>query len=183
MLNNEGGERNKDNDNTHLVPAPVGNHLTYIPLASHVPGTAFLGSVDVKQTKHVSEMLQFGNEEYGMVGDDSNLFPDKSNPLGIAEILAAIRMDGTDSLQTALRALVTEFADIFSNDVGQNPELVEPMKLAVNSEKWADSKNRTPSRPQSRLAEDEIRRQVTDLLARGVIEFSFSTEYSQVLMV
>ncbi|KAJ1390143.1 hypothetical protein B484DRAFT_409100, partial [Ochromonadaceae sp. CCMP2298] len=73
---------------------------------------------NLQDNEHVSEMLQFGNEEYGMIGDDSNLFPDKSNPLGIADILASIRMDGTATLQTALRALVTEFADIFSNDIG-----------------------------------------------------------------
>jgi hypothetical protein len=109
--------------------------LPYIPETQHPRGVPFLGAVDVRRTKHVSEMLDFGNDEYGMIGDDTNLFPDKSNPLGIAEILAAIHMDGTDSLQTALRALTTEFVDIFSNDVGQNPALVEPMKLAVNSEK------------------------------------------------
>jgi hypothetical protein len=61
--------------------------------------------------------------------------------------------------------------------------MVEPMTLAVDPTKWADSKNRTPARPQSRFAEEEIRRQVEDLLARGVIEYSYSTEYSQVLMV
>ncbi|KAJ1419366.1 hypothetical protein B484DRAFT_400203 [Ochromonadaceae sp. CCMP2298] len=96
----------------------------------HPRGAPFLGSVDVRRTKHVSEMLDFGIEEYGMIGDDTNLFPDASNPIDIADILAAIRMDGTESLKNALRALITEFADIFSNDVGITPALVEPMKLA-----------------------------------------------------
>jgi hypothetical protein len=57
------------------------------------------------------------------------------------------------------------------------------MKLSVDQKIWADLKNRNPARPQSRLAEEEIRRQVNDLLARGIIEYSYSTENSQVLMV
>jgi hypothetical protein len=57
------------------------------------------------------------------------------------------------------------------------------MTFEVDPTKWKDPQNRTPPRPQSRFAEEETRRQVDDLLARGVIEFSFSTEYSQVLMV
>jgi hypothetical protein len=161
---------------------------TYEPLdhsndSQHPRGAPFLGSVDVRCTKHVSEMLDFGSEEYGMIGDDKNLFTDASNPIDIADILADIRMDGTELFKIALCALVTEYRDIFSNDVGITPALVEPMKLAVNAEKWTDSKNRTPPRPQSRLAKEEICRQETDLMAHGVIEFSFSTEYSQVLMV
>jgi hypothetical protein len=144
----------------HVVASPANDHdvnraitptpnphstqmktIPYIPMAQHPAGVPFLGSVDVQRSKHVSEMLDFGKEEYGMIGEDTNLFPDESTPLTITEIFAAIKIDGTDSLQTAPRALVTEFADIFSNDVRKTPALVEPMKLAVNAEKWADSKN------------------------------------------
>ncbi|KAJ1394924.1 hypothetical protein B484DRAFT_407734 [Ochromonadaceae sp. CCMP2298] len=67
--------------------------LIYIPETQHPLGVPFLGAVDVRRTKRVSEMLDFGNEEYGIIGDDTNLFPDSSKPLDITEILAAIKMD------------------------------------------------------------------------------------------
>jgi hypothetical protein len=143
----------------------------------------FLGSVDVKRTKHISELMEVTAEAYGMIGEDSDLFPGAEGPISTKDILSAVQIDGPPSLQTSVQALVTEFSDIFFNDVGKSPALVEPMKLAVDRKIWADSKNRNPARPQSRLAEEEIRRQVNDLLARGVIEYSYSTEYSQVLMV
>jgi hypothetical protein len=131
----------------------------------------------------VTEMLDIENEEYGMIGAETDLFPDASKPLSVNEIIGAMQIAGPESLQCAIRALVTEFTDVFSNDVGETPAMVEPMTLQVDPKNWSDPKNRTPPRPQSRFAEEEIRRQVEDLLARGVIEFSFSTEYSQVLMV
>jgi hypothetical protein len=157
--------------------------LSYIGERDHAPGRPFLGSVDVRRVKHVSEMLNFEEETYSILGDDAHLFPEASGPLEVKDILSAVQIDGPPLLQSAVRALVTEYRDIFSNDVGKSPAMVEPMKLQVDRSKWADSKNRTPPRPQSRLAEEEIRRQVNDLLARGVIKFSYSTEYSQVLMV
>jgi hypothetical protein len=114
--------------------------------------------VDVRRVKQVSELIDITPKSNGILAGKSELFPTASNPLTTEDILAAVQIDGPQTLQDALRALVTEFADIFSNDVGQNPALVDSMKLTVNTEKWADSKNRTPPRPQSRLAEEEIRR-------------------------
>jgi hypothetical protein len=62
----------------------------------------------VRRTKHVSEMLDFGKEEYGMIGEDTNLFPESKKALDISDILAAVTIDGPDSLKTELRQLITE---------------------------------------------------------------------------
>jgi hypothetical protein len=82
---------------------PVYVHSRYLP-----SGTLFLGSVDVKRTKHVSELLDIAEESYGMIGADTDLFPDSTAPLEMQDILAAIKIDGPLSLQSAVRALVTE---------------------------------------------------------------------------
>ncbi|KAJ1402765.1 hypothetical protein B484DRAFT_405301, partial [Ochromonadaceae sp. CCMP2298] len=52
-----------------------------------------------------------------------------STPLRVDEIIGAMQIAGPDSLQCAIRALVTEFTDVFSNDVGETPAIVEPMTL------------------------------------------------------
>ncbi|KAJ1395250.1 hypothetical protein B484DRAFT_407649 [Ochromonadaceae sp. CCMP2298] len=96
--------------------APDVGLLTFIPVTSHTPGKPFLGSVDVRMKKHVSELLDITEESYGMLGEDSELFPDASTPLTVEGILAAVQIEGHPTLQTAVRALVKEFADIFSND-------------------------------------------------------------------
>jgi hypothetical protein len=134
------GERSKVSESSDLASRPDRNVLSFIPAASHTPGKPFLMSVDVRRVKHRSELMEITAESYGMISEDSDLFPDASNPLTTDEILAAVQIDGPQSLQTSVRALVTEFIDIFSNDVGKSPALVEPMKLSVDRKIWADSK-------------------------------------------
>jgi hypothetical protein len=146
QLYDERGEEGKGGSASPL-PKQMNNTLTFIQESKHSAGAPFLGSVDVRRTKHVIEMLDFGKEEYGMIGDNTDLFPESSKPLDISDILSAVTIDGPDSLKTELRQLITEYRDIFSNDVGETPALVEPMKLTVTAEKWSDSTNRTPARP------------------------------------
>jgi hypothetical protein len=98
-------ERNKDRD-IPLLAAPECS-LQYIPIASHAVGTPFLGSADVKRVKYASEMLNIENEEYGMIGEDSHLFPDASVPLRVDEIIGAMQIAGPDSLQDAIRTNLT----------------------------------------------------------------------------
>jgi hypothetical protein len=140
-------ERSEPSESSGLVPQPDFVLLSYIPTEAHTAGKPFLGSVDVRMKKHVSELLDITKESYGMLGEDSELFPDASTPLTVDDILAAVQIEGPLSLQSAVRGLVTEFADIFSNDVGQNPALVDPMRLTVDTGKWADSKTASTAIP------------------------------------
>jgi hypothetical protein len=121
---------------THLGPKRERNMLNNIYIEAHTAGTPFLGSVDAKRVKHVTEMLDIENEEYGMIGEDTDLFPVASAALSVDQIIGAMQIDGPESLQIALRALLTEYTDIFSNYVGEKLAMVEPMTLQVNPKKW-----------------------------------------------
>ncbi|KAJ1401113.1 hypothetical protein B484DRAFT_405827, partial [Ochromonadaceae sp. CCMP2298] len=84
----DSAECSESSERAGLVPRYDTDLLSYIPAAAHTPGRTFLGSEDVRRVKHVSEMLEFTKEIYGMLGEDSELFPDASIPLTTADILA-----------------------------------------------------------------------------------------------
>jgi hypothetical protein len=130
----ERSEISNDTDLTLASDVPV---LAFVPCSAHAPGKPFLGSVDVKRVKHRSELMDITQESYGMIGEDSDLFPNAEGPISTEDILKAARIEGPESLQSAVRELITEYSDIFSNDVGQIPALVEPMKLSVDPKIWA----------------------------------------------
>ena len=47
------------------------------------------------------------------------------------ELLAKITFEGSEYLQTKLKALVLEFIDVFATKVRRTPADVEPMKISV----------------------------------------------------
>ena len=76
------------------------------------------------------------------------------------ELLAKITFEGSEYLQTNLKALVMEFIDGFATKVRRAPADVEPMKISVDEEKWRLPCNRAPPRRHSEEKQKEIRKQV-----------------------
>ena len=62
------------------------------------------------------------------------------------DILSLIHLSGDEDLQSRLRTLCTEFADIFSNDLPKEPADIPPFNLIVDDTKWKVGKNRAPPR-------------------------------------
>ena len=52
------------------------------------------------------------------------------------QLLSMITFEGSEQLQTRLKALVLEFIDAFATKVHKEPTAVEPMKIVVDKEKW-----------------------------------------------
>ena len=80
-----------------------------------------------------------------------------------------ITFEGSEQLQTRLKALVLEFIDVFATKVRKEPAAVEPMKIVIDKKKWQLPFNRAPPRRHS--------------LKLGVIKESQATEWGQVHLV
>jgi transposase InsO family protein len=102
---------------------------------------------------------------------------DQSNPL------SEIHISGSEKLQQMLRALVTEFQDIFSDNLSERSAVLPPFTMEVDDAKWRVPKNRAPPRPQSTENQAELVRQIEVQLKQGIIERSYEPYYSQVLLV
>ena len=63
-----------------------------------------------------------------------------------ADIISLIHISGDKDLQLRLRALCTEFTDVFSNELPQEPAKIPPLNLVVDDLEWKVSKNRAPPR-------------------------------------
>jgi hypothetical protein len=74
---------------------------------------------------------------------------------------------GFDSMQSRLRELCEEYADIFSRSVKTNPASVTAMRLVVDKAEWERPFNRMPARPQSSENQEEIRKQLSKMLDLG----------------
>ena len=99
------------------------------------------------------------------------------------QLLSMITFEGSEQLQTRLKALVFEFIDVFATKVRKEPAAVEPMKIVIDKDKWQLPCNRAPPRRHSEEKQKEIRTQVDALLKLGVIKESQATEWSQVHLV
>ena len=76
------------------------------------------------------------------------------------ELLTKITFEGSEQLQTKLKSLDLEFIDVFDTKVRRTPADVEPMKIAVDEEKWRLPFNRAPPRRHSEEKQKEIRKQL-----------------------
>ena len=90
---------------------------------------------------------------------------------------------GSSRLQTQLRKLCREFYGIFSRTLSQEPAKLDPMNIEVEISKWHTPKARSPPRIQTREKEQEIEKQITQLLALRLIRPSQAPHYSQVHLV
>ena len=100
-----------------------------------------------------------------------------------SEILSQIHFGGSLELQSRLRALCEEFADIFCDELPPTPAKIDPFDMVVDVSKWQVPTNRRPPRQQSTSKQVEMTRQISILMEQGIIEKSSSAHYSQVLMV
>ena len=78
--------------------------------------------------------------------DKTDTFKPWSSPSSNTDILSLIHFSGDEDLQSRLRTLCTEFADIFSNDLPKEPANISPFNLIVDNLKWKVGKNRAPPR-------------------------------------
>ena len=99
------------------------------------------------------------------------------------DILLLIHISGDDDLQERLHALCEEFRDVFSNELPKEPARIPEFNLLVDNEKWRVRKNRDGPRTQSAVKQSALFKTVKTLLKQGIIEYSQSAHYSQILMV
>ena len=110
-------------------------------------------------------------------------WPSLSGAIPGTDPLDTITIDGSPAFRLSIRALCEDYRDVFSNDLPDSPADLEPFNLIVDDVKWKTNKNRTPPRMQSTLKNDEIQKQITKLLASGIIVKSEASYYSEVLLI
>ena len=115
--------------------------------------------------------------------DKTDTFKPWSTASSDTDILSLIHLSGDEDLQSRLRTLCTEFADIFSNDFPKVPAYIPPFNLIVDNLKWKVGKNRAPPRTQSAVKQTELFNTIQTLISQGIVEKSQSPHYSQILMV
>jgi transposase InsO family protein len=85
-------------------------------------------------------------------------------------------------LNAEIRALCQEFPEIFSGVLPKEPAKLSPFRIEVDRNKWEVSDTRLPPRTQTKVKNDEILKQTTELLNLGIIEHSQAGHYSQCLL-
>jgi hypothetical protein len=90
---------------------------------------------------------------------------------------------GSAHLQQRIRALLTEYADIFSFNVKGKAMSVPPMELTVDATRWEAPAHRLPSHHISVEKHAALYKLIDDLLDLEVIQPSRTTAWSQVHLV
>jgi hypothetical protein len=93
-----------------------------------------------------------------------------------------VNIFGTSQLQVRLRQMCEKHERAFRRELVQEPARVAPMKFNVETKIWHDKKNKMPPRLQTRLKNEEIRRQVDAMRSIGIIRDSQASYWSQVLL-
>ena len=151
-----------------------------------------LSSPTVAQTSRLLASLHLESEQ--LLGiplpDDDDIDHDKTDTfkpwlptISDVDILSLIHISGDDDLQERLHALCEEFRDVFSNELPKEPARIPEFNLVVDDEKWRVRKNRDGPRTQSAVKQSALFKTVETLLKQGIIEYSQSAHYSQILMV
>jgi hypothetical protein len=136
---------------------------------------------------HVSEFFDFEQEDMGVPEKEDSIdeaLQEKSPTVEEPSQPAPI-IEGPESLQKALRALVAKYIDLLQSEVSKEPARVAPLKLNVDETRWTlpGAKNTQRYRTQSAAKDKEIRRQVDLMEALGLIRRSTQTRRSQVHLV
>ena len=79
-----------------------------------------------------------------------------ASPKPATSCLDEITFGGDANLQRDLRALCSEYSDIFSDTLPAMAADLEPSEIHVDKAKWEQDANRTPTRPQSSKKMAEI---------------------------
>ena len=77
------------------------------------------------------------------------IFKPWSNTSSNTDILFLIHLSGDEDLQSRSRTLCTEFMDIFSDKLSDEPAKIPPFNLIVNNLKWKVGQKKAPPRTQS----------------------------------
>ena len=156
------------------------------------PSTSPLKEPAVTQTSRILASLVLESEQLSRAPlyDDDEIDQDKTDTFkpwsttsSDTDILSLIHLSGDEDLQSRLRTLCTEFADIFSNDLPKDPADIPPFNLIVDDTKWKVGKNRAPPRSQSSVKQTALFKTLQTLISQGIVKKSQSRHYSQILMV
>jgi hypothetical protein len=93
------------------------------------------------------------------------------------------RIEGPDSLQSSLRAILTRYETIFRTQVPKEPARITPLQLVVDDEQWHHKKYNFGIRG-GRSAQQiaEIERQVKLMLELGIIKRSRARRWSHIIL-
>ena len=137
---------------------------------------------DERIVHHRSELLSGSHDCF----EDQDLEDEENqwDPLtGNVDPLKTYQVHGPATLQVELRKLLLEYNDVFSDKLSTEAARLHPMTLEVNEEKWMTKSNRLAPRPTSTSKQEEIRKQIEQMLDQGLIRPSKATAWSQVLLV
>ena len=158
-----------------LLPQPALTH-TSVPLS-------------VTPSIHASLIEESHRIFSGQVED--NQIPDKVGsfepwlPLKFPtdDILSKIKISGSQKLRLDIMTLCEEFRHLFCEVLPSTPAKLKPFDILVNEEQWQTPSNRTPPRRLSPQKQQEVQKQVTELLRQGILEPSSASYYSQALLI
>ena len=122
---------------------------------------------------HISEFFDFEQEDMGEPAKEDSL-DEALQGKTTAEAgmpTPSPLIEGPESLQIALKALINKYIDLLQTEVSAEPAKVPPFKLNVDELRWTlpGAKNTQRYRTQSTAKDKEIRRQVELMESLGLI--------------
>ena len=88
------------------------------------------------------------------------------------DFIDLITFEGDEELQTKCKALCRKYVHLFSDKLNAEAANIPPFDIQVDDEKWKTYSNRGAVRVQTPAKEEEINKQIQQLLAAGIIEKS-----------
>ena len=167
-------------DDTPLDSAP--GVIALMPTESAPAQTPRTVAALIQEIEQLREVKDFGDE--GIDYDKKDMFaPFRKSPIGDKnDLIDKITICGTPEQQSRIKALCVKYKHIFSDELDSQPAKIPPFDLKVDKKKWETYKNRGPVRQQSPMKQEEINKQVQEMVKAGIIEKSQSTYYSQVML-
>ena len=164
------------------TPLERSEEVIILPTTESAPAqTPRLVAALIREVEQLTEDPDFGDE--GIDHDRKDTFaPFRSEPKGESNTLDKITICGTPEQQERIRALCVKYKQIFKDELDATPAKIKPFDLKVDKTKWETYKNRGPVRQQSTVKNEEIRKQVTEMINTGIIEKSPASFYSQVML-
>ena len=120
-----------------MVPSrsiPKGQPLTSPLKEPTVSQTSSILASLVLESEKLSRAPLYDDDEIDH--DTIDTFKPWSKSYSDTDILFLIHLSGDEDLQSRLRTLCTELADIFSNELPKEPADIPPFNLIVDDTKW-----------------------------------------------